>query len=71
MSNTRPIKIMIPEGQVSLIQEWVDAGLFASVTAFCTIAVENKIVAERTLQIDYDSKKDGSEAIPQKNVGRT
>lgn len=43
MANTKQVKIMVPAGQVDIIQKWVDEGKFASVTAFCTSAVEKQI----------------------------
>lgn len=57
MVNTKAVKIMVPTGQISIIQEWVDQGIFASVTAFCMTAVEKEIERQKELAIKYASSK--------------
>jgi hypothetical protein len=49
MSNTKQVKIMVPEGQIATIQQWVDECRFASVTTFCTTAVEKQIDHQKEL----------------------
>ena len=58
MANTRPVKIMIPGGQYDVIEEWVREGMYASVTTFCTAAVEKQIDYQRELAA-RQSKSDG------------
>jgi len=62
MANTKQVKIMIPQGQIAIIQQWVDEGKFASITSFCTVAVEKQIDYQR--ELNSRAKKDNQSSDP-------
>lgn len=60
MTNTKAVKIMVPNGQISIIQEWVDQGKFSSVSAFCMTAVEKEIERQKEIEIQYMRSKEAN-----------
>ena len=71
MANTHPVKILVPNGQIDIIQGWVDQGLFASVTAFCTSAVEKQIEAQTRLIAQRSEVSEGEKTATAQSVKST
>lgn len=58
MANTKAAKIMIPTGQLALIQKWVDVGNYASVAAFCNEAISHYINYQKELNSKFEKGED-------------